>query len=236
MTTRRDDLATRLSDFARGLQREHAPGAVLEAIVQSALVLVPGADEGSVSMVVRRRRVEAQAASSDLPRRVDALQEEVGQGPCLSAVFEQQTVLVEDLGAEQRWPDFSRRAAALGVGSMLSFQLHVDGDNLGALNLYGLQKGSFDEASVETGLLFASHAAIAYAAAQREQLLERALVSRQLVGQAQGILMERSRLTADQAFAQLTEWSQAANVKLLEVARRLVESGELPAAGRAPVG
>ena len=226
-----EDLATQLSDFARELQRQTAPGDVLEVIVQRALTVVPGADEGSVSMVVRRRQVRAQAASSDLPRTVDALQEEVGQGPCLSAVFEQHTVRVDDMGSEQRWPDFSRRAAACGVGSMLSFQLYVEGDNLGALSLYAYEPGAFDEASVQTGLLFASHAAIAYAAAQREQGLERALVSRQLVGQAQGILMERSRLTADEAFAQLTSWSQQSNVKLLEVARRLVESGELPAAG-----
>jgi hypothetical protein len=226
-----DDLATRLSAFARELQRQSSPPQVLETIVRNALELVPGCDEGSISLVVARRRVESQAASSSLPRDVDALQEEVGQGPCLSAVFEQQTVRVADMASETRWPDFSRRASERGVGGMLSFQLFVEGDNLGALNLYARSAGSFDEVSERTGLMFAAHAAVAYSAAQRESALERALASRQLVGQAQGILMERHRLTAADAFARLTATSQARNVKLHEVARRLVETGDLPATG-----
>ena len=230
MATSRDDLAERLSDFARELQRQSAPDQVLQTIVHAALRLVPGAEEGSVSMVVARRRVQAQAASSDLPRDVDALQEEVGQGPCLDAVWERQTVSVPDIASEPRWPEFSLRASQRGVGSMLSFQLFVEGDNLGALNLYARSAGAFDEHSAEVGEMFASHAAVAYSAAQRESALERALTSRQLVGQAQGILMERQRLTAEQAFAQLTRASQARNVKLHEVARRLVETGDLLAA------
>ena len=228
--TSRDELATSLADFARELQRQSRPAQVLETIVHAALRLVPGADEGSVSLVLARRRVEAQAASSDLPRAVDALQEEVGQGPCLDAVFERHTVSVPDLATETRWPEFSRRACRLGAGSMLSFQLYVEGDNLGALNLYGRRAGAFSETSAAVGELFASHAAVAYSAALRESALERALASRQLVGQAQGILMERGRLTADQAFAQLTRASQDRNVKLHEIARRLVETGNLPAA------
>ena len=224
-----DDLAHRLSGFARVLQAQETPADVLDAIVRGALSIVPGADEGSISLVVGRRRVQAQAASSDLPRALDALQEEVGQGPCLDAVFERRTVRVDDLATEQRWPDFSRRASERGGGSMLSFQLSVEGDDLGALNLYALQPGGFDDASEQIGLLFSSHAAVAYAAAQRESALERALVSRQVVGQAQGILMERRRLTSDQAFSALVRTSQARNVKLHEVARRLVETGELPA-------
>ena len=230
VTAPRDDLATRLAAFARELQQQDHPAEVLATIVAGALRLVPGAQEGSVSMVVARRTVHSQAASSDLPREVDALMEQVGQGPCLDAVWEQQTVAVPDMVSESRWPEFSARAARLGVGSMLSFQLYVEGDNLGALNLFARAAGAFDDDSSRVGELFASHAAVAYAATQREAALERALVSRQLVGQAQGILMERGRLTAEQAFAQLTRASQDRNVKLHEVARRLVETGDLPAA------
>ena len=226
-----DPLALALADFARDVQRQVDADGVLRCVVDGALRIVPGAQEGSVSLVVGRRKVLAQAASSRLPRDVDALQEEVGQGPCLETAFEQHTVLAPDLAADPRWPRFSARAAALGARGMLSFQLYVEGDNLGALNLYSREVGGFDERSVAVGELFAAHAAVACSAAQRQSALERALVSRQLVGQAQGILMERARLTADQAFATLTRASQERNVKVAEVARRLVESGELPAAG-----
>jgi GAF domain-containing protein len=226
-----DPLALALADFARDVQRQPEADGVLRTVVDAALRIVPGTQEGSVSLVIGRRKVLAQAASGRLPLDVDALQEEVGQGPCMETAFEQHTVLAPDLAADLRWPRFSTRAAALGARSMLSFQLYVEGDNLGALNLYSREVGAFDERSVDVGELFAAHAAVAYSAAQRQSALERALVSRQLVGQAQGILMERARLTADQAFAALTKASQDRNVKVAEVARRLVESGELPAAG-----
>ena len=226
-----DGLAHLLAGFAREVQRQPDRAAVLQAVVVGALRTVPGAQEGSITLVLGRRKVLSQAASSALPQQVDAVQEEVGQGPCLETAFEQHTVLVPDLADDQRWPRFSARAAELGVRSMLSFQLYVEGDNLGALNLFSRDVDGFDEQSVVVGELFAAHAAVAYAAAQRESALERALVSRELVGQAQGILMERERLTADQAFAALQRSSQRRNLKLAEVARRLVETGDLPAAG-----
>jgi GAF domain-containing protein len=224
-------LARTLAGFAREVQRQPGPAAVLQTVVRCAVRTVPGAQEGSVTLVIGRRRVRSQAASSELCRQVDAVQEEVGTGPCLETAFEQHTVLVPDLATDDRWPGFSGRAAALGVRSMLSFQLYVEGDNLGALNLFARDPGAFDQRSVEVGELFAAHAAVACSAAQREAALERALESREVVGQAQGILMERGRLTAEQAFAELQRTSQHRNVKLSEVARRLVETGALPAAG-----
>jgi hypothetical protein len=226
-----DGLAHVLAGFAREVQRQPDRAAVLQAVVVGALRIVPGTQEGSITLVLGRRKVLSQAASSSLPQQVDAVQEEVGQGPCLETAFEQHTVLVPDLANDARWPAFSTRAAELGVRSMLSFQLYVERDNLGALNLFSREVDGFDERSVVVGELFAAHAALAYSAAQRESALERALVSRELVGQAQGILMERERLTADQAFAALQRSSQRRNLKLAEVARRLVETGDLPAAG-----
>ncbi len=92
-----------------------------------------------------RKRMTWQAPSGELARVVDALQDEAGEGPCLDAVFEQETVRVPDLATETRWPKSSKRAVAAGAGGMLSFQLYVEGDNLGALNLYSRQPGSFDD-------------------------------------------------------------------------------------------
>ena len=111
---------------------------------------------------------------------------------------------------------------------MLSLQLFVEGDDLGALNLYNSEPGAFDKESEHVGLLFASHAAVAYAGSQKKSGLVRAVETRQLIGQAQGILMERKKITADEAFALLVAASQSTNVKLREVADALVRSGELP--------
>jgi GAF domain-containing protein len=129
--------------------------------------------------------------------------------------------------SEQRWPRFSARAAGLGVGSMLSIQLYVRGEDLGALNLYHDRAGGFDDESEHIGLLLASHAGVALAAAQRQESLRAAVDTRDLIGQAKGILMERHKITADRAFALLVQVSQASGRKLRDVADHLVSSGEL---------
>ena len=179
-------------------------------------------------MVLGRKRVTSRAPSGELARAVDALQDELGQGPCLDAAYEHETVRVTDMAVEERWPRFAERAAALGATGMLSFQLYVEGDDLGALNLYGRTAGAFDDESEHIGLLFAAHAAVAYAAVRQQAGMVRNVATRQLIGQAQGILMERHRITADQAFALLVRASQQRNTKLRDVADALVDSGALP--------
>jgi ANTAR domain-containing protein len=117
---------------------------------------------------------------------------------------------------------------------MLSFQLYVVGDNLGALNLYSREPAAFDDESEHVGLLFASHATVAMAGAQRNEQLNRALGTRDLIGQAKGILMERHKLTAEQAFMLLVRASQASHMKLRDIAEQLTTMGELPIPEDAP--
>jgi hypothetical protein len=88
------------------------------------------------------------------------------------------------MASETRWPEFARRASQAGAASMLSLQLYVEGDNLGALNLYSRTPNAFDDESEQVGLLFASHAAVAYAGVRKEAQLARAVDSRDLIGQA----------------------------------------------------
>jgi GAF domain-containing protein len=216
-----NELAQQFSDVARALQAHHDTNEMLDEVVTSAVRLIPGADEASISVVTRRRNVTSRHPSSELPEHVDALQSEVGEGPCLDAVYQQQTVRVPDMAHEQRWPTFARRAAELGPCSMLAFQLYVEGDNLGALNLYGRQPNSFDDESEQVGLLFASHAAVAFADAQHLDQLKKAVATRGLIGQAKGILMERHGMTAEQAFQALTRVSQNSNKKMRAVAEEL---------------
>jgi transcriptional regulator with GAF, ATPase, and Fis domain len=224
---RQNDLGHELSELARHLQAEDDVDAILDEVVRAAVQLVPGTDEGSISVVTGRRDITSQSPSSELPAQVDAVQGEVGQGPCLDAVYEHQTVRVPDMRHEQRWPDFARRAFELGAGSMLSFQLYVEGDNLGALNLYGRQPNAFDEESEDVGLMFASHAAIAFADARKLTQLRVGIDTRDLIGQAKGILMERYAIDAGQAFTLLTRISQRRHRKIRDLAEELTQTRRL---------
>ena len=227
-TAPQDEIALRLSELARSLQRENSEDAVLERLVRTAVTLVPGADEASITLVTGRHKVQSRAPSGDLARTLDELQERTGEGPCMSAVYDERTVTVPDLRTEQRWPKFSARAADAGAGSMLCFQLFVEGDNLGALNLVGGSPHAFTEESDYVGALVAAHAAVAFADAQKLHQFKDAVATRDLIGQAKGILMERYGMTAGQAFIMLVQVSTTSNVKLLAVAEELATTGSLP--------
>ncbi len=225
----RDQLAQQLSELARHLHQKDTVDDTLMGIVRASVDNVPSAQFAGISVVEARREVSTQAWSDEVVQVCDQAQYESGQGPCLDAVYEQQTVRVSDMRAEQRWPEFARRAAEVGIGSMLSLQLYVSGDNLGALNLYSSSPEAFDDESEHVGLLLAAHAAVAMASARREEQLVRAMETRDLIGQAKGILMERYKITGDQAFCLLIRVSQNTNMKLRDIADHLTATGELAA-------
>ena len=222
-----DDLSQRLADLARDMQHQPDDAAVMDTVVAAAVLTVPGAEEASISLTQGRRQVVSAAATSDLPRRFDDLQQETRQGPCMDAMYQHETVRVDDLATDRRWPELARRAGELGVASMLCFQLFVAGDDLGALNLLSRQPRAFTDESERIGLPLASHAAVAVAQAQKVNHLGTALASRDVIGQAKGVLMERYKITADAAFALLARASQDTNRKLHEVAEHLTHTGVL---------
>ncbi len=225
------DLGDTMSRVARQLQEEHGDiEGTLQAITATAIKVVPGAEECGISYVIGRSTIEPRASTGDLPREIDALQERIKEGPCLDAVWEQEVVRVDDVSADDRWPQFARQASELGVGSMMCFQLFVQGDQLGAMNLYAGGRGAFDDECQEIGLMFAAHAGVAVAGAEHEEHLRAAVSSRDVIGQAKGILMERHKLTADQAFGVLARISQQLNRKLVDVAREVSDTGALPGA------
>jgi len=221
-----DGLAITLGELARSLHKETTVDGTLRGIVFAAVGTVPGAQQAAVSVIEGRREVRTGAGTADLVYQVDQVQYETGQGPCLSALFEQRTVRLSDVASEVRWPRFTARAGELGVRSMLSFQLYVEKSSLGALNLYARDTNAFTDESEHVGLLFATHAALAMADAQNQERLNWAMEIRDLIGQAKGILMERHKLTNDQAFTLLVRASQNTNRKLADIARYLVETGE----------
>ena len=226
-----DSVGAAMGDLARLLQAGHADlEYTLQAITAGAVDTVEGAQHAVITLVTGHGQVQSRAATGSLPDRIDALQTETGEGPCLQALWDQETVHVQDMATESRWPRFAPRAAGLGVGSMLCFQLFVDSDNLGALNLLSPEAGAFGPDATSVGLLFATHAAVALSGARREDQTRAALDTRDLIGQAKGILMERYRLTPDQAFSLLVRVSQHSHVKVRELAEQLSLTGHLDVA------
>ena len=181
--------------------------------------------------------VSAQVGTDPIVDEVDALQLSIGQGPCLDAVAQKLTFYADELGTDPRWPEFGREAEAKGLRSLLALPMATDG-TLGALNLYARYPQAFGVVDRARGLLLASMVRFACSAARshedeerRAENLHAALITRELIGQAQGILIERERISADQAFHVLRQASQHLNVKLREVARDLVDTGERPDTG-----
>ena len=222
-----DDLAQRLTELARDLQQFSSSQEVLDHIVATVVEMVPGAQDATITVAEKRKTARSAAASSDRARLFDVLQSETSQGPCLDALFEQETVRVDDLATDERWPALSARVEELGACSMVCFQLFVTGNTLGSLDVLATDPGAFSDESEHVGLLFASHAAIALADAQELESVKSALVNRDVIGQAKGILMERFKITADQAFLLLSKASQDANRKLHVVAADLAHTGAL---------
>jgi GAF domain-containing protein len=220
-----DALARRLAEAARTLQRQTSPQQVMDGVVNLACAMVPGADEATITMVRKDRHCYSAAATSALASDFDVLQDETGEGPCLDAIWQQETVRVDDLGTDVRWPVLGPRAAERGVGSMLCLQLFVHRDTLGALDLLSQAKSAFTDESEHVGLLLASHAAIAAADAHHFEHVSSALVNRDVIGQAKGILMERFKITADQAFEVMAKVSQDTNRKVAAVAEELARTG-----------
>ena len=225
-------LAEVFADLARHLEAETSPERTQNRVTGAAVLTVDGCDHAAISIVRRRGGIETVAATDDVPPRVDAIQYDTGQGPCLTAISEHVTYVIDDLAGDDRWPLFSRRAVEeTGVRSMLSFRLFLRGDTMGALNLYSRQPAVFDEHTHAVGTVLAAHAAIALSAAQsreRAGQMEDALGSNREIGMAMGILMGRSGVRQDEAFTLLRGASQHLHRKLREVAAEVVDTGQLP--------
>ncbi|ODR11654.1 response regulator receiver protein [Mycolicibacillus koreensis] len=230
-TPSRSDLAVLLGNLAIEMQGRSDTETTLQAIVAGAMSIVPGARWSGISMI-EGHTVTSRVPSADLVAELDQAQTRLGEGPCLSALGEQRTVLIEDTATETRWPRFTRLAAQRGVGSVLSFPLGVRHEHLGALNLYGAAAEVFTEESITVGEILAQHASVALLGAVSASQLQTALASRDVIGQAKGILMVRERLSGLQAFQLLLRTSQHTNIKLVDIARWVVEDHESRLPGR----
>ena len=216
------ELAEIFAEVARALLEEHDVDATLDRICALAVKTIDACEAAGIS-IASGLRISSLSTSDALPRILDDIQSETQEGPCVDAIKEHEVFMTGALSEETRWPEFSRRAhEETGVQSILSLRLFASEDTMGALNLYSTEAHAFDDQDVATGSVFAAHAAVAFSSAQREAQLEDKATSRDVIGMAKGIIMARQQVSDDEAFAILRRASQRMNVKIRELADRVV--------------
>lgn len=216
------ELAVLVADLRRGHQRIDTG---LSGLVDSAGRNVPGAQYVGITLA-RQRAVDTVAATHRYPAVLDRIQHKHKEGPCLTAAWEHRIVRINDLAVDDRWPRFRHEVLdQTPIRSILAFELFVDSETMGALNFYSENTDAFGEDSVELGLIFATNVALAWT--MQRQLVEfrSALASRDIIGQAKGMIMERHHVDAVQAFELLKRLSQQSNTKLADVAQQLICDG-----------
>jgi hypothetical protein len=214
----------RLADALHGAP---SPSRTAEQVLAFAVQQLE-ADHGSIVLLRRGRRLEAIAATDQLVERADALQAELDEGPCREPGHGE-AMLAADLRSDSRWPQWGPEVADLGVTSLLAVQFTTyEGRSAGSINLYWREPRVFVADDTAFTDIFARHAALALSASLEIAGLNVALDGRKLIGQAQGILMERHDLNDTQAFEVLRRYSQDHNLKLREVAEHLVATRYLP--------
>jgi GAF domain-containing protein len=213
--------------LALELHEEPSVEDTVEAVLQFALHAVKCTHAG-VALSHRGGRLETVAVTDPVVEQSDQLQLECNEGPTLDVIADRDTILVPDTIGELRYPDWAPKVAALGLRSVLSVRLATSGSTLGVLQLFNTEPYAFETGDDAVAHILARHASVALANARQEASLRHAIDARKLVGQAQGILMERFGVDSDQAFAVLRRYSQDNNIKLRDVAQRLIDTRKLP--------
>jgi transcriptional regulator with GAF, ATPase, and Fis domain len=227
-------MALRMENIAAELIDVHDVDDTLDGVLKLTVWVAP-CDVASVSLRHGGGKVETTAASDPVAQRAHELQQELGEGPCLDVVWDEEGVnVIRDLADTKRWPRWADHATELGLSSMIAVRLFTREQTIGALDLYSHQRQDYDTDDLLAARVVAARVSSVLARAQHEKTLWEAIDSRHQIGQAQGILMERYNLTADQAFAVLRRYSQEQNRKLRVVAHEVVATRNLPGAPRIP--
>jgi GAF domain-containing protein len=215
------------AEVARSLSEESSLSGTVQRVVEYANELTD-ADDGDVVLLQAEQRLEATGASDTRVEKADTLQATLSEGPMVSAARTHQTYLVRDIAGDTRWPRWGPLVAELGLNSAVSTCLYTGRRTIGTLNVYSCEPSALDEEDAERMELLGSHAAVALDYAREENGLRQAIETRNIIGQAQGLLMERYGLDARRAFEVLRRYSQDTNTKLRTVAERLVYERALP--------
>jgi hypothetical protein len=230
------EFAVSFSETARTLFSAGNVADTLSSVTELAVATIEGCDFAGL-FLVEGDAVITPVQTDDVVGEIDALQHRTNEGPCLDAVAHRLIFYVDDLGTDLRWLHFAPLALAAGIRSILALPFAAD-SQVGALNLYSRYPAAFGIDDRAKAAIFVTLANIALSVAHAHEEEERrafdfhaALSNRERIGEAMGILMERERITSEAAFAILRHASMHLNVKLQEVARNLIETGEDPDTG-----
>jgi GAF domain-containing protein len=218
------DLAARMAELARTVASPRSLYDVLSSVTATAKELIPGVDAAGVLLIGKKGTFESLAPVTDLPQKLDQLQMQFNEGPCVQAALDEVIVRTDDFREEQRWPQYSPACVEIGVLSGLSFKLYTADRTAGALNLFGFQPNVWDAEAETIGTVLAAHAAAAVLASRRGQQLESALSTRDRIGQAKGIIMERYKVDDVQAFEMMRRLSQESSAKLVDIAQQVIDT------------
>jgi hypothetical protein len=217
-------LAERMAELSRSLALPLGIEAILSEVTAAAIELIPGADSAGILLIGKGGKFESLAGTSDLPHELDALQERFNEGPCMQAALAETVVRTDDFRSESRWPKYSAAVVEIGVHSGMSFKLYTNNRTAGALNLFGFEPREWDAECETIGMVLAAHGAAAIVASQEGEQLQTALLSRDRIGQAKGIIMERYGVDEVRAFQMMRRLSQEDNVRLVDIAQRVIDT------------
>lgn len=221
------DLALELAEVARSLVSAADVDDTLQRMVFLATDTIPGCDHAGLALSVRGRIETPAQTDPPVPQAIDRIQNETGEGPGIDAIRHHEVFETGDFSKEDRWPRFSPAVVAeTGVHSGLAMRLFTHEHTMGSLNLYAESVDAFDDDGRSIASIFAAHAAVALRAAQQQQQLSTVVETRDIMGQAKGILMARHGVDDAAAFAMLRAGSNRLNRKLREVAEQVIEQNQ----------
>jgi GAF domain-containing protein len=219
-------VVAQLAELVASLDRQGTETkAGLRELIEIGSRHVTGSKYAGITLAEAGKAITNVVATHRYPMVLDAIQNEYGEGPCVAAAWQHHVMHVADLGVDERWPRYQQYALAnTPIRSILSFELFADHDTMAALSFFGHHPHAFTDESIELGGIFATHVALAWSMMRRNDQFRSALASRDMIGQAKGVIMERFNLDAVEAFDLLARLSQQSNTKLIDIARALIDS------------
>jgi GAF domain-containing protein len=218
------DLAVRMAELARAVAAPRSAEEIFAEVSAAAVELIAGVDTAGILLITKGGKFESHGGTTELPHELDELQHMLQEGPCMDAALHDVFVGIGDFREETRWPAYSAAVVKLGVLSGMSFRLYTNERTTGALNLFGYEPTTWSADAQTTGMVLAAHAAAAIMSTRQGEQLQSALTTRDRIGQAKGIIMERYGVDDVRAFDMLRRLSQEGNTPLVDIAERVVET------------
>jgi GAF domain-containing protein len=217
-------LSAALAHAARTINQARTPSETIQTIAETALLSIPSIEHVGVSVLDRHGQAETVAATSDLVLELDKLQYSFDEGPCVDSLRDATVVAAPRIKDDPRWPRYAPAAVQLGLKAQLAVKLYLDEQGtVGGLNMYSTASEEIDPQAPGIADLFATHAAVALGKAREVDHLHQALRTREVIGQAVGLLMAQYKLDTDAAFAFLVRTSSHSNIKVRDIAEQMIE-------------